>query len=1007
MTSNATPCLIDSPATSNDITITVNPNLPSSVIIVASATTVCSGSSVSFSATPTNGGTSPTYQWKINGSDVSGETASTFTSSSLLDSDVVSVIMTSNASPCLTGSPSTSNGVTMTVIPDLPSSVSIVATATTICSGTSVTFSATPTNGGSSPAYQWKINGTNVFGETSSAFTSSTLLNGDIVTVVLTSNASPCLTGSPSTSNGVTMIVNPNLSASVSILATASTICDGTSVTFTATPTNGGSTPTYQWQINGGDVIGETSSTYTTPSLTDSDVVTVIMTSNASPCLVDSPATSNDITITVNPDLPASVSIVSSASTICSGSSVTFTATPVNGGSTPIYQWKVNGSTVGTNSATFTSTTLSDNDSVSVVMTSNATPCLIDSPATSNDITITVNALPTASITSNNGPSICSGTAAVFTVTGTSGGVITYNLNGGSSSTATLTGGSVNIVISGVTSSQTFNLVSISDGCTSSLGTSSTVTLETTIWNGSIWDNGLPNASKAVSFTGDYTMSSDFVACSISVSNNAVVSVDSGFNVSLNGSITVATGSSFTLNNNSNLYQADASAVNSGNIVVKRNTNPLIRLDYTMWSSPVSGQKLFAFSPLTSISPTIRFYTYTTGTNFYNSVASPSTTDFATGIGYLIRLPYNHPTAAAIWTGSFTGVPNNGTQTIALNNVAAGQRYNAVGNPYASPISLSQFASDNASNIESTIYFWRKTNNAANQSYCTWNTASQTFGSNGESYATSPSGVIHTGQGFIVEAKGSATSLVFNNGQRIVNNTNHFFKTTNTTASANESHRIWLNLTGTSSGFSQAVVGYFTNATSGADDYDSKLLSDGGMSLSMKIGATDYVIQGRSTPFDSSDVVALSYKVTAAGTYSFAIDHVDGLFTGGSQEVYIKDNLDGSYHNITTTPYSFASAVGTFSDRFELVYQNLLNVDNSSFTPNSIVVYHHQNDVVVNTGTSVMSTVRIYDIRGRMLLERKDINASETRINVGTTNQVLLVQVTTTEGLKATKKVVN
>jgi hypothetical protein len=90
-----------------------------------------------------------------------------------------------------------------------------------------------------------------------------------------------------------------------------------------------------------------------------------------------------------------------------------------------------------------------------------------------------------------------------------------------------------------------------------------------------------------------------------------------------------------------------------------------------------------------------------------------------------------------------------------------------------------------------------------------------------------------------------------------------------------------------------------------------------------------------------------------------------------------------------------------------LVYQSSLSTNSNNFTPNSIVVYHQQNDVVINTGSTSMATVRIFDIRGRMLIEKKDINASETRINVGTTNQVLLVQVTTTEGLKATKKVVN
>ncbi|MCB9075800.1 MAG: hypothetical protein H6552_09715 [Chitinophagales bacterium] len=69
MTSNATPCLTGSPATSNEITMTVNPNLPASVSIAASpATTICAGTNVTFTATPTNGGTTPSYQWKLNGS---------------------------------------------------------------------------------------------------------------------------------------------------------------------------------------------------------------------------------------------------------------------------------------------------------------------------------------------------------------------------------------------------------------------------------------------------------------------------------------------------------------------------------------------------------------------------------------------------------------------------------------------------------------------------------------------------------------------------------------------------------------------------------------------------------------------------------------------------------------------------------------------------------------------------------------------------------------------------
>ena len=288
----------------------------------------------------------------------------------------------------------TTPGATLTVNPNLPASVSIAAVPSgAICAGTSVTFTATPTNGGT-PSYQWKKNNVDV-GTNSATYTASDLVNGDQIKVVMTSTASPCLTGSPATSNTITMVVNPILNASVTIAADPSgPICAGSSVTFTATPTHGG-TPSYQWKKNNVNV-GTNSATYTASDLANGDQIKVVMTSTASPCLAGSPATSNTITMVVNPNLPASVSIGAvPAGAICANTSVTFTATPTNGGSSPSYQWKKNNADVGTNSATYTASDLVNGDQIKVVMTSNASPCLTGSPATSNVITMTVNPNPT------------------------------------------------------------------------------------------------------------------------------------------------------------------------------------------------------------------------------------------------------------------------------------------------------------------------------------------------------------------------------------------------------------------------------------------------------------------------------------------------------------------------------------------------------------------------------------------------------------------------------------
>jgi len=87
-----------------------------------------------------------------------------------------------------------------------------------------------------------------------------------------------------------------------------------------------------------------------------------------------------------------SVSIaVAPSGAICAGTNVTFTATPTNGGSTPSYQWKKNGTNVGTNSTTYSDNALSNGDSIRCVMTSNAA-CVGENPATSNALVITVTA---------------------------------------------------------------------------------------------------------------------------------------------------------------------------------------------------------------------------------------------------------------------------------------------------------------------------------------------------------------------------------------------------------------------------------------------------------------------------------------------------------------------------------------------------------------------------------------------------------------------------------------
>jgi hypothetical protein len=98
-------------------------------------------------------------------------------------------------------------------------------------------------NGGSTPGYQWKVNGVNA--GTSQNTYSYVPVNGDIVTCLLTSTA-PCPISNPVTSNAITMSVLQVLPVSITISTMTNPSCTGSQVTFTATASNGGTSPHYQ-----------------------------------------------------------------------------------------------------------------------------------------------------------------------------------------------------------------------------------------------------------------------------------------------------------------------------------------------------------------------------------------------------------------------------------------------------------------------------------------------------------------------------------------------------------------------------------------------------------------------------------------------------------------------------------------------------------------------------------------------------------------------------------------
>lgn len=280
---------------SNNMADSVNVGLaptvtPSVSIYVAGGDTVCSGSTVSFIANPVNGGSSPMYQWSVNGVfEATGDTFNYVPN----NHDNVSVVVTSDAACVFPVTGSTT--IVMTVHDHEMPTASITATpGTSVCPGTPVTFASANTFAGTAPQFYWIVNST--FNAGSSSFT-YTPDNRDYVILMMISNY-PCRLMDTVFSNDIIMNVD-TLTPSVSISAHPGiAIAKGQWDTLVAVATNAGTKPTFQWYVNGASLVGDTTNTLVSNQFLNGDSVTCMVTTGGGAC--SGVSVFNSIKIAVN-----------------------------------------------------------------------------------------------------------------------------------------------------------------------------------------------------------------------------------------------------------------------------------------------------------------------------------------------------------------------------------------------------------------------------------------------------------------------------------------------------------------------------------------------------------------------------------------------------------------------------------------------------------------------------------------------------------------------------------
>lgn len=524
-------------------------------------------------------------------------------------------------------------------------------------------------------------------------------------------------------------------------------------------------------------------------------------------------------------------------------------------------------------------------------------------------------------------------------------------------------------------------------------------------WDGLNWSNGNPSDEKELAFKDNYTLSVSANACSCTIDAGKTVTVVTGKTLGLSHDYT---GSGIlVLENAASLYQSDDEIVNTGMIHIKRKTSPILKFDYTYWSSPVENQKLVNVSPNTLSD---KFFSY----DFYvkNWKQEIPSTVMTAGRGYIMRGPQDFSTTIpAIHEAVFKGIPNNGKITV---DVGVSDSHSLVGNPYPSAIDADAFLTENAESIKGTLYFWTHNTPVTNNKY-TYNdyAAYNLLGGVGTRPAlnsgineTEPDGTIASGQSFFVQST-KPGKVKFDDNMRITEQNASFFKprkSINSKKSPDVKSRIWLNLTNKDVVFKQLLLGYAEAATNQYDaSFDGETFNGNQYVNFYSINENkNWTIQARGLPFQDEDSIPLGYQTELDGNFFITIDHLDGVFT--NQSVFIEDTEKNILHDLKKGPYAFKTEKGVFNSRFVLKFSDK-KLSSEAFSQNkkNALVYQKKGQLIIESEDSIINEIKVYDVSGKLIREQKANQNSLIITNLKPQNQVLIIKIITQNAVEIKK----
>ena len=417
-------------------------------------------------------------------------------------------------------------------------------------------------------------------------------------------------------------------------------------------------------------------------------------------------------------------------------------------------------------------------------------------------------------------------------------------------------------------------------------------------------------------------------------------------------------------------------------------------------------------------------YTYINGLTYWDWAALTPSSAIASGVGYTQKGTGN---AGLEQQYTFEGKPNNGTILIHVTDQGGAGSVPSVskteyllGNPYPSALDIHKFIDDNVGVIDGTLQLWQQWGGDSHVlreyeggyaqvnklgSIRAYQFVGLEGGNNGSQDGTLvPSRYLPVGQGFITEIVADGT-VEFNNSQRIFikeadadgtyNNGSAFSKngsgkkqSKNTSAKTNEISefkKIRLELKSVSGPATrrELLLGFSETTTDGFDyGYDAECTDTNNNDFNLNCEGKNMNIQAYDD-ITNDKVVSLNFKSSGSNTFEIKMSTSEGI--DEAQDIYLRDNLTGTYFNLKEdTPYGFSSEQGKFNERFEIVFQSeqqSLSVEETKTEDNFIYYLNKTNTLFAKKMKAPVSRLAIVSMTGQTVLELT--NVSQTTLSNG------------------------